>query len=58
MSEGEGCVLCMRCLRVGGREGSLLMCALLGVMCILLGGLCFFLCAFSVLLFCLPKRCV
>ena len=58
MSEGKGCVLCMRCLCVGGREGSLLMCALLGVMCILLAGLCFSLSAFSVLLFCLPKRCV
>ena len=41
VSEGEGCVLCMRCLCVGGREGSLLMCALLGVMCVLLAGLCF-----------------
>jgi hypothetical protein len=58
VSEVEECVLCMRCLCVGGREGSLGMCVLFGVMCILLAGVCFPLSPFSVLLFCVPKRCV
>ncbi len=51
-------MLCMRCLCVGVREGSLRMCALVGVMCILLVGLGFPLGPPCVLLVCVPKRCV